>query len=368
MFNGFGASAAARVSTLRASKAFGFAALIALGASWSTGAMAASGYSVVDLVVLPLASSQTVRAINNKNEVAGGAATTALPHRAFVLSRSGLARIEPVAGSDYSTARGINDLGEVVGTANTATSVQGFRWTKQGGARLLPPLAGDSASEAFDVNLEGQAVGFSSGKQGIRAVLWTRSGAVQELGGFPAGVYSRALSINRHGDIAGTYGKAPAAQAFLRTRAKVLQELRPLPGDVESEAVGVNDGGEVVGWSKGPDGTRAVLWSGGAALALGSLRAGQHSRGRAINARGEVVGDSGSAHDSRAFRWTRTEGLQDLNAFLPHGAGFVLLEAVAINDAGVIVALGRDYDHSNHDHSKHGRADPVRVFLLVPAR
>jgi probable HAF family extracellular repeat protein len=163
-------------------------------------------------------------------------------------------------------------------------------------------------------------------------------------------------------------GRAPETRAFFWSSAGT-QDLGALAGDLESEAVNLNDAGEIVGWSRGSAGTRAVLWrTGGAMLDLGSLRGANHNRARAINNRSEVVGDSGNKHDSRAFLWTSAGGMQDLNAFVPATAGVVLLEAVAINDHGVIAALGRDHDHSTHDHQRHGRAAPVRVFLLTPAR
>ena len=119
-----------------------------------------------------------------------------------------------------------------------------------------------------------------------------------------------------------------------------------LAGDLESEAVHINDAGDVVGWSSGPDGSRAVLWSArGTIEDLGTLPGGKYDRARAINARGEVVGFSATAHAMRAFLWTRSGGMQDLNRLIPAASGFVLTEAVAINDQGLIVALGHDHDH-----------------------
>jgi probable HAF family extracellular repeat protein len=75
------------------------------------------------------------------------------------------------------------------------------------------------------------------------------------------------------------------------------------------------------------------------------LPGGKYTYARAINARGEVVGFSGTAHAIRAFLWTRTGGMQDLNSLIPASSGFVLTEAVAINEQGLIVAIGSDDDH-----------------------
>ena len=62
--------------------------------------------------------------------------------------------------------------------------------------------------------------------------------------------------------------------------------------------------------------------------------------------------------------------MQDLNALLvPPAAGFVLSEAVAINNRGRIVAIGRD-SHQGHGAGMHDVVHdeaPIRVFFLVPA-
>jgi probable HAF family extracellular repeat protein len=314
--------------------------------------------------VLPAASSQVVGALNNRGQFVGGAQIGGSRQRAFIASAFRFEEIAVYPGSYFSAARGINDDGEVVGAANSADVVAAFRWTQKGGAQRLPALPADTTSEAFRINRYGQAVGYSSGAGGIRAVLWSRDGAVQELAGAPKGKYSRALGINSRGDVVGSAGRAPEARAFLWTPSGA-KDLGTLPGDGESEALGLNDAGDIVGWSGGAAGTRAVMWSSGEMRDLGGLEGAKHSRARAINARGEVVGDSGNAHRSRAFLWTRVRGMRDLNSLLPAGSRFVLVEAVAINDQGHIVALGREHDQ--HDgENRYARSDPLRVFLLVP--
>jgi len=150
----------------------------------------------------------------------------------------------------------------------------------------------------------------------------------------------------------------------------VTEDIRNLLNHAtrESEALDINEAGDIVGWSRGPRGTRAVMWSRAGLRELGGLPGASHSRARAINARGEVVGDSGGDHEGRAFLWTRAAGLQDLNTLLAQAAPFELVEAVAINDQGQIIALGRERGHGHHGAHRNGRAVPTRVFLLDPAR
>ena len=86
---------------------------------------------------------------------------------------------------------------------------------------------------------------------------------------------------------------------------------------------------------------------------------------RGINDVGMIVGASGSAFGTRAFLWTQSGGLRDLNDFVLQPSTFVLVEAVAINNSGTILAIGRDATLDPHDeHDAHEL--PIRVFLLVP--
>ena len=76
--------------------------------------------------------------------------------------------------------------------------------------------------------------------------------------------------------------------------------LGTLPGDSGSEAFGINRRNEVVGYSSGPAGIEAVLWtSNGAIQGLGRLRDGDYSRAFAINEPGNVVGSSGRPGTTR---------------------------------------------------------------------
>jgi probable HAF family extracellular repeat protein len=146
-----------------------------------------------------------------------------------------------------------------------------------------------------------------------------------------------------------------------------VHDLGVLPGDQQSEALAINDAGDVVGWSKGPGGTRAVLWSSGKIQDIGSLHENAiFTRARAINVRGEIVGGSIAARQSRAFIWSRDRGMRDLNALIPQSFPYLLSEAVAINNRGHIIATGHGTDYR---HDAEGQGGPsLRVFILIPGR
>jgi len=83
------------------------------------------------------------------------------------------------------------------------------------------------------------------------------------------------------------HGDADAADRF------AVVDLGTLGGDA-SAAAGINASGQVVGWSATATGpTRAFLYAGGTMTALGTLSGGRDSQATAINDRGEVVGFAG---------------------------------------------------------------------------
>jgi len=311
---------------------------------------------------------QIVRALNDSDEVVGGGRSDR-GHRAFVLTpgRGALEDMEDFPDSDFSTAFGINRVGEVAGSANTRLAMRAFRSLRTGGTQDLGTLPGDTASQAFGINDSGDVVGYSSGPTGIRAVLWPKNGAARALPGFPGSTSSKALAINTRGSAAGISQSGSDTHAVLWDR-DVVQDLGTLPGARFSEALGINTKNQVVGSSGDATGARrAVLWESGFAIKdLGVLPGGNSSRALSINDRSEVVGTSNSLLGSRAFVWTAAAGMRDLNTLLIPEAGFVLIQAVAINNNGTILAVGRDDTGEGPDHAHDAHEFPIRVFLLRP--
>jgi probable HAF family extracellular repeat protein len=325
-------------------------------------------YTAVELATLAdQGATRVVRALNDAAEVVGGGRTDDAGHRAFFLTGAGLQKIAELSGSDYSTAFGINGIGEIAGSANTAVAVRAFRSLRTGGTQDLGTLPGDGASEAFAINQAGQAVGYSSGPTGIRAAVWPRNGAAQALPGLPGSDTTKAFAINAQGSIAGVSESGSGLHAVFWS-GDAVQDLGTLAGQRFSEALGLNNKGEVVGSSGDPVGARrAVLWAPGFAIKdLGVLPGGDSSRALGINDRSEVVGTSESLLGSRAFVWTADAGMQDLNTLVAGASGIVLIQAVAINNRGTILAVGRDDtgEGPSHDHDAH--EFPIRIVLLIP--
>jgi probable HAF family extracellular repeat protein len=271
--------------------------------------------------------------------------------------------------SDYSEAFGINSAGTVVGSANLESGMTGFTWSRSTQMALLPPLAGDSSSVASGINDAGVIIGFSSGPNGTTAVAWQGQAPHPILD--PSLNPSEALAVGASGVMVGFYGSGDSAQGF-SLGPQGMTTLSPLPGDVSSEAMAVNGNGEAAGTSSGANGTRAVRWTATGPINLGFLLGGDHSAAFGINSAGQIVGSSSSNMGLRAFLWSAGAGIQDLNSLIPASSNVILASAVAINDAGQIVAIG----NNGHDLAQDRQvgldlghhSGVTRVYLLTPVK
>lgn len=328
----------------------------------------AQQYAVTDLG--KVATSSTAHALNNAGQIAGAIGGAHGDNiTAFFWQGHNAKKIGRPQRSDYSEAFALNNSGEVVGSANLLNGMRGFFWTNGNAINELAPLAGDSSSAAYGVNDSGVIVGFSSGQNGMRAVRW-QSGAPQAIVPASVNATSQATAISAAGSVAGFYGTSDSARGFL-VNSSGLQTLAPLPGDESSQALAINDSDAVAGVSTAASGlTHAVVWSQGSATNLGILPGGDHSQAYGINHAGQVVGSSGSVDGLHGFIWTATGGIQDLNNMVPAGSNVLISVAVAINDAGQILAIGNNMPMPNSDRQigldRENHSGITRVFLLTP--
>jgi probable HAF family extracellular repeat protein len=131
-----------------------------------------------------------------------------------------------------------------------------------------------------------------------------------------------------------------------------------------SGALAINNRGDVVGYSQGPSGMRAFLWTRSNGMkALGILSGGNSSRALAINDSGVIVGSSTSSLGDRAFIWTEETGMTDLNNASSVDLDLVLFEAHAINNKGQIIAMGGPVASVGHEECAPA---PPASFLLTP--
>jgi probable HAF family extracellular repeat protein len=337
---------------------------------WTLSSLATQIYSLTDLGELVDLTGRTDSkpyAINELGVIAGSDVSGGAYH-ALVYTNS-WKDIGSLGGSE-SLAEGINDSGRVVGYSFTAgnAATNAFLWTPGAtdGVASNPQMKslgtlGGGASQAFAINNSGQVTGYSdiaANKGNNQHAFLTTGGTMQDIGQALSGLpNSYGYSVNSSGHVAGTAYDAnystPHAFFYNGTTSVDLGVF----GGQGSSALAINDQDDIVGYlTTSSFFDHAFLYGGGAPSDLGTL-GGHYSYALGINNKGTVVG--GSFVDSKdsiyhAFVWSNGT-MTDLNGLLDtSGAGWTLVEARAINDAGQITGVGT-LGGSNH------------AFLMKPA-
>lgn len=275
--------------------------------------------------------------VNNAGQVVGSMAPiSGGDHFAFLWTRgTGMQIIVNV----NSSANAINEFGQIAGEGNLGFPEDAFRWTQTGGVQDLGNLGGSAAGRS--INRLGHVVGGSFLSDfGEHPFVWTAAGGMQDMGG--ASAFATAIGVNDADVVCGVSIGASGSNAFTWTAAGGFHNLAGLGGP-DAAAYTINNAGQIAGNARLADWTQhACFWSAaGVPTDIGALPGDQTSAAEAINASGIVVGDSeDAAGDSRAFVWTVSGGLRDLNSMISQGSGMILTAALGISDNGLIVGRG----------------------------
>jgi probable HAF family extracellular repeat protein len=245
-------------------------------------------------------------------------------------------------GDTYSVAWAINANGDVVGWSMGPNGTRAFVYTNAGGMVALPGLPDRPRTVAHDINDAGVVVGSANAGGGDigHAVLWS-GGTVQDLGALGTDSYSEARGVNGVGQVVGwSGGGLTGVHAFLYSAATGMVDLTP-----ESDtgyALDINDAGQVTGYKTAFGGYHAYRWQAGLSVDLGVLPGFAHSFGQAINASGQVAGNSttASGDSERLFRSIDGGGLQNLGGEGQHNAG------LGINSSGRVVGTKGNYQRA----------------------
>lgn len=303
--------------------------------------------SSVQTIARPMPRPFAPRAVSGRLALAAALLLGAVSVQAQNWSIVDLGTLGPASDPfGFSTATDINDLGQVVGQSrNAAGRPRAFLWSLGSGMVDLGDLpGGDDWSIGHAVNASGQVAGtglFGTGLDSRHAFRWTSGGGLADLGARPNNnFYSEGLGINAAGTVVGWTGTYTSTTAYTRTATGAMTLLSK-PSGSSTQANDIADNGTVVGFTLKSNGTtRATVWANGSRDELPDLPGGaDYSTALAINAHGAIVGSSGVAGGGHAFLWTAAGGMVDLGDV---AGGPVAGGAWDINDAGDIVGMGED--------------------------
>ncbi len=318
---------------------------------FASAAFAQVRYQITRIPTTPGANSVAL-GINNKGDVVGYS-FQGEDYQAFLYSSSDQSLTDVGSlGGKINAACAINDAGQVIGYSQDGNgNLLAFIFSRTQPITSLGTLDSASTSEAFAINDSGVVAGDSqSGIQSHRPVLFF-IGSVQDLGiggSNEPDALETAYAINDSGQIVGRHSadnKAFRAFVFLDGNTTDLATL----GGANGEALAINKNGQVVGDSDTTEGpAHAFVFDHSKLKDLGTLSGFDNSSyARGINDAGDIVGESDSADQKRAFLYTKGQ-LVELDKLAKNlsEAGFTSLDvAYGISDKGWIVGYGTTSDN-----------------------
>jgi probable HAF family extracellular repeat protein len=362
---------------------------------WKNGTM-------TDLGALPVNNNSAAGSINARGSATGQSQSDVIdpvlgfPEFHGVLWKGGhIIDLGTLPGGSESLGIYVNDSGQVIGFSTISTTTPDpagfigfpthtFIW-ENGTKTDIGTLGGNDTFPGADCGIapEGVVIGGSTTSTDIDPVsgvpnadpfIWQK-GKMKDLGSL-GGTNGVATCINGNGQVIGqsslatnpracgfpVAGAGPGCHAFLWNRG-TMNDLGTLGGD-NSEAIWLNERGDIAGSADLPGLNLhdAVLWRKGKIQDLGTVDGDACSRGRGVNARGQVVGGSSDCRNFlHAFVWQDGGPMTDLNTLIQPGTGYQLTNAININDRGEILAKAAPLGFTPNDD-----ADLGHLALLIP--
>lgn len=194
--------------------------------------------------------------------------------------------------------------------------------------------------------------------------LW-KNGKMTNLGSLGGTIGFAQCSNSRQQVIGASDLSGDVKQHAFLWEKGTMNDLGTLGGD-NSEAIWINERGWIVGSADlpGPGLHDAVIWRNGIIQDLGTVDGDACSRGRGLNARGQVVGGSSDCRNFlHAFVWEEGGPMLDLNTLIAPGSGWQVTNAFNIDERGEILAKAAPLGFTPNDD-----ADLGHLVLLIPCR
>ena len=326
----------------------------------------AQTYRVTDLGAVPGESVGKGYSLNGIGQAAGSSSNPS-GAVATLFSSGEAIRLGTLEPGDVSIATGINKSAEVVGYepvyAGGGSGISHAFLYSNGALRDIDsPALFPGGTSAAAINGTGMVVGQGNLNSSSFHGFVYSGGQMLDIG--PPGAYqASAVAINDAGEIIGNaFFTTGGGGAFIYVNGKFTY-LTP-PAGTTTTAVAISSSGEIAGTLYFNNGAppHAALYSNGSWSDLGGVSGATATHGTGINAAGQIVTTAfypvvryHPFIPGKHLAYVLRNGtLANLNTLIPSGSGYVLTDAIAINDSGEILC----------NATNSGNA--VRAVLLTP--
>jgi probable HAF family extracellular repeat protein len=341
--------------------------LLSLALASST--LAATQYTVTDLGTLGGTASRGV-ALNNNGHVVGYADTPTQARHPFFYDGKTLQDLTLIMPKSLKAFYGgnvwaINDKDQIALSFSVPDDYYDITVIYNAATRKATNLKPKHVASIVDINHKGRYIGVIDGPD-LSAYNFLYNGRYRPINTGPFGIVT---ALNEKDQVTGQFsftvdGGITGHAAILTSYKATPKDLGTLGGPTSVGAAINNKGwvtgdsdtlnftGEGMGYYNGEydvisTAPHAFLYKDNALRDLGTL-GGTVSVGLGLNDQGEVIGysDTTLPNVHHAFYYDG-QVLQDLNDLVTDH-DFSLLEAVAINEKGVILANGKNAEGQNH--------------------
>ncbi len=320
-----------------------------------------AGFTIQDLGSPMPTGTSGAAAINAAGQSTGTATGPGVAAVAVIGSGPGSFQAVGAPGAVTSFGRAINLQGTIAGYEIDSSGIRHGFYAGAGQMTVLKPLEVGTLSGTYTVlggiNDSGTAVGTGDIPGGAnRAFTIGPGGSPTIIAPLGTGTFDSASGINNKGMVVGTSETSPGGlqEAFITDPTGVATGLldRNSAGNFRYNTYGtaIDDNSDVVGYGDVGSSEHAFFApaQGGKLIDLGLPYYATSSMANAVNDDGDVVGEvlygpnPPGQPSSRAFLWSASTGMVDLNSLLlpSDQASWTLVSATGINDLGQISGQG----------------------------